>query len=140
MPELRIYDLFISHAWKYDDDYDRLVRMLEGAANFLWRNLSVPRHDPLFPPTSIVGRARLHSALDEQIRRAQCVLVIAGMYAHHRDWIQTEIDIANGYHKPIVAVEPWGQLMIPASVRVAADEIVGWRTERIVGAIRRRAL
>lgn len=28
MPRLRNYRLFISHAWKYKDDYDKLTRML----------------------------------------------------------------------------------------------------------------
>ena len=34
MPPLKTYDLFISHAWKYDDDYYRLVKLLENAIYF----------------------------------------------------------------------------------------------------------
>ena len=46
MPTLKTYDVFISHAWKYSDDYDRIVEFLNKAPNFKWRNYSVPRHDP----------------------------------------------------------------------------------------------
>lgn len=30
MPALTHYHLFISHAWKYDEDYDRLENLLIG--------------------------------------------------------------------------------------------------------------
>lgn len=42
MPRLKIYDLFISHAWRDDDDYNRLVNLLLAAPLFKWRNYSVP--------------------------------------------------------------------------------------------------
>ena len=38
MPELKTYDVFISHAWTYNSDYYRLVEMLDKAPNFKWRN------------------------------------------------------------------------------------------------------
>lgn len=47
MPQLRIYRLFISHAWIYNDDYYTLVKMLKNANHFYWHNYSVPEHDPL---------------------------------------------------------------------------------------------
>jgi hypothetical protein len=34
MPSLRTYDLFISHAWSYGEDYYRIVEMLDAAPNF----------------------------------------------------------------------------------------------------------
>lgn len=49
MPSLYDYRLFISHAWKYGDDYDRLVRFLDNANYFSYRNYSAPREKPLFP-------------------------------------------------------------------------------------------
>lgn len=78
--------------------------------------------------------------LDAQIRPVQCVLVIAGMYAAHRFWIDKEIGFAQYYNKPIIGIVPWGQERIPQSVQFAAHEMVGWSTDSIVGAIRRLAL
>jgi hypothetical protein len=140
MPQLRNYDIFVSHAWRYNEDYYRLEALLRAAPNFQYRNYSVPTHDPLVNPGTPVGEARLSAMLDAQIRPVQCVLVIAGMYAAHRFWIDKEIAFAQSYFKPIIGLVPWGQERVPLSVQAAAHEMVNWSTSSIVEAIRRRAL
>lgn len=140
MPSLRNYDLFISHAWAHNDAYYRLVDLLKAAPLFQYRNYSVPKHDPLVDPSTQVGQARLSGMLDAQIRPAQCVLVIAGMYAAHRFWMDKEIAFAQMYNKPIVGLIPWGQERTPLSVQSAAKEMIGWNTDSIVDAIRRNSL
>lgn len=140
MPYLRNYDLFISHAWAYNDAYYRLIDLLQAAPNFQFRNYSVPTHDPLVDPGTLIGQTRLASLLDAQIRPVQCVLVIAGMYAAHRYWIDKEIAFAQMYNKPIIGLVPWGQERVPLSVQAAAREMVGWNTNSIVDSIRRNAL
>ena len=97
MPQLKTYDLFISHAWFYSKGYNRVVEFLSGAPNFKYRNYSVPIHDPAVDPNTVVGKATLKRVLDAQIRPVNVVLVIAGMYASYRYWIQEEIDIAQYY-------------------------------------------
>ena len=136
MPRLKSYDLFISHAWTYDDDYHRLVQFLKDAKRFRYRNYSVPQHDPLDANST----SRLKAALDRQIRPVNIVLIISGMYVNYRDWIQYEIEVAQGYGKPIVGIRPWGSQRVPAAVQSAAVEMVGWNTNSIVGAIRRNAI
>ena len=67
------------------------------------------------------------------------VLVLAGVYATYSKWIDIEIDLASdGFakRKPIIAIEPWGSQRTSAAVKGAADRIVRWNTESIVGAIR----
>ena len=80
MPALKIYDLFLSHVWRssQNGEYYRLVRLLRSATYFRWRNYSVPQHDPLGTKTD----AQLRRALDRQIVRTNCFLVIAGMYVN----------------------------------------------------------
>lgn len=131
MPELRPYPLFISHAWKHNDEYYSLVKMLDEAPNFKWRNCSVPEHDPL--------EGDLQEGLRKQIRPASIVLILAGMYATYSDWIEFEIQFANQSGKPIVGIEPWGSERIPTAVQQAAIVMVGWNTASIVSAIRRNA-
>jgi hypothetical protein len=109
MPELKTYDLFISHAWFYSKGYNKLIDLLNEAPNFTYRNYSVPEHDPVIVPDSDAGRIRLSRALDAQIRPVNIVLVMAGMYASYRYWIQKEIEIAQRYDKPIVGLIPRGQ-------------------------------
>jgi hypothetical protein len=136
MPYLRLYDLFISHAWTYNAEYYSLVNKLDEHPNFKWRNYSVPEHDPLAARST----RSLAEALDRQVRPVHCVLIISGMYVSHRDWIQQEIDMACNYGKPIVGILPWGSQRVPSAVARAAKEIVGWRIDSIVSAIRTHAL
>lgn len=140
MPQLKTYDLFISHAWKYGDEYNRLVDMLNEAPNFKWRNYSCPEHDPAVDPDSEAEGEKLIQELTNQIKPVNCVIILSGMYVAYRYWIQKEIDIAVEYNKPIVGVKPWGAQRIPEAVKNVADKIVGWKTDSIVGAIRGHSL
>lgn len=140
MPALKTYDLFVSHAWFYSKGYNRLVELLDEANNFKYRNYSVPKHDPVIDPDTEVGKAALIKALDAQIKPVNIVLVMAGMYASYRYWIQKEIEIAQKYDKPIVGLIPWGQVKTPANVQDAALDMINWNTSSIVAAIRTHAI
>lgn len=48
MPSLYDYRIFISHAWKYGDDYIRLVNLLDAAPYFHYFNYSAPEQKPYF--------------------------------------------------------------------------------------------
>ena len=134
MPALKNYKIFISHAWKYDEDYYRFERFLNEAPNFLWTNLSVPRHDP------ILNTDELAKELHNQMRPADVFVILAGMYVSHSDWIQYEINFARRIGRPIIGIRPWASQVVPAAVQKGADEIVGWKRDSIVSAIRSRAL
>jgi len=86
MPELKTYDLFLSHSWRYNDDYYRLEKMLKEALFFKWRNYSVPKHDPLIDPNTYVGKAKLTELLDRQVKPVNCVLILGGMYDAHSEY------------------------------------------------------
>ena len=136
MPKLKTYDVFISHAWSYHGDYYRMVEFLNNAPMFRWRNYSVPDHDPLQLPTTTA----LKEQLRRQIRPVNIVVILAGMYVAHSDWIQFEIDFANAINKPMIGIRPRGQQRIPMAVQASVDEMVGWRTDSIVSAIRQWSL
>lgn len=140
MTSIKTYYLFISHAWTYNADYYNLVGLLNSDPTFKWHNYSSPIHDPAVDPETPVGRARLRREIDNQIRPASCVLIISGMYAAYSYWIQTEIDIAQSYDKPIIGIRPRGQERVPLVVQTAAKEMVGWNTASIISAIKRNAL
>lgn len=133
---LKQYKVFVSHAWQYSEPYNRVVQMLNNAGYFKWANYSVPRHDPI----GATNRRNLEEGLKSQIRPVQVVLVLAGMYAHHRDWIQWEMDFAKLLRKPMVGIVPWGQERTPVAVQQAVDEMVGWNTATIIRAIRQHSL
>lgn len=136
MPELKTYDVFISHAWTYNSEYYRLLEMIQNAPFMKTRDYSVPEHDPLLVKTD----KGLDEALIRQIRPVNAVLVIAGMYVNYRRWIQREIEIAQALNKPIIGVIPWGQERVPTEVQNVAKTMVGWNTSTIVDAIRKYSI
>jgi len=137
---MKEYRIFISHAWRYNEDYYRLVGMLNRAPYFRWRNYSVPQHDPVIDPDTEVGKRKLTEELRKQIQPVHIVIVLAGMYVNYREWIQKEIDIAQEYKKPIVGIRPWGQQRIPQIIQDISCKLVGWNTDSIVQAIRECSL
>jgi hypothetical protein len=130
MPQLYPYRIFISHAWDYNDEYYRLEKLLKEYPNFDFRNYSVPKHDPLDTST------QLEKKLLDQMNPTQVVIVLAGMYAAHSEWIQFEINEAKRLKKPILGVRPWGQERVPQAVQDAANIIHGWNVAPIVASIR----
>ena len=133
---MRTYNLFISHSWTYEDQYERLVALLQARGYFDWRNCSVPKNDPLH--TNGTYR-ELYNAIKNQISPSSVVLILAGVYSSYSKWIDKEIHIGqNEFYtpKPIIAIEPWGSKNTSTKVKEAADIIVRWNTESIVSAIR----
>ena len=127
------YNLFISHSWSYGNQYDGLVRLLDGDPNFDYRNYSIPQDDPVH---SAENDKQLREAIGRKMQPASCVVVLAGVYATYSKWIQAEIDIAQKHGKRIVAVEYWGAERTSTLVKDAADAIAKWNTVSIVKAIR----
>lgn len=137
MPPLYTYRLFISHAWKYGDDYNRITSMLDRAPYFQYMNYSAPKEKPLELSSPHASRAEIAQKITNKIALAQVVIVLSGMYTNQSDWMQYEIDEAFLLGKPIIAVRPWGNTVMPTYVQALATECVGWNTESIVKAIRR---
>jgi hypothetical protein len=131
MPALRTYSVFICHDWEYSDDYHRVCDFLDGTSNFRWENRSVPEHDPLDTDR------KLGYNLRNQIRPADVLLVLAGMYTARSRWMDWEMEFARMIGKPIIGIAPWGNRLLPQAVQKNATEVTGWRASSIVGAIRR---
>ncbi len=132
MPKLRIYPIFVSHAWDHSSDYDRLVHLLKNRKLFDCTNSSVPITRRLETKTDL----QLERALRRQISPAHSVLIIAGMYVKHRKWIQKEIDIAMAMHKNIIIVKPHGAQRMPKELEGFPQQ-VGWDTNNIIRHIRK---
>ena len=123
------YNLFISHSWAYSEEYNKLVRLLNEAPNFSYRNYSVPKEDPIHHASS---DKQLKDAIREQMSHASCVLILAGVYSTYSKWINIEIELArHGFSTPkkIIAVDPRGSKRTSSVVEEVADKIVRWNTE-----------
>ena len=134
MPSLKSRSLFISHSWSHGDAYENLVRLLDAAPNFQYRNYSVPKDDPVHDAPST---AALYQAIKRKMAFCDVILIMAGKYATYSKWIQREVKIAKeDYRKPVVAIRPRANEQVSSVVSTAADRIVSWSTGSIVSAIR----
>ena len=136
MPYLKPYRLFISHAWKYTDEYQRLTNMLDEAKFFRWHNYSVTELSPIETESS----EYLMKKIKDKIKPVQAVIIISGMYVNYREWMQYEMATSFNYGKPIIGIEPWGSKRVPTNIRTLASVMVKWNTKSIVRAIREYAL
>ncbi len=137
-PPSREYLLFISHAWDYKGDYEGVVNLLRSDRSFEWQDLSVQKDNPL-PKLFHLPKSNRHICrqLDDLISKADCLLVLDAMYTAQRAWMQSEIEAAQDFGKPIIAIAPRGQERFSEVVRYAADARVGWNSASIINAIRK---
>lgn len=136
MPALYPYRIFISRAWKYGDEYSRIVSMLDNAPYFSYYNYSAPQEKPLQLSSACATDAEIGRAITAKIKNAQVVLVIGGMYNLYHKWMQYEADEALRMGKPIIAIMPRGGVYMPVELQAKATTQVGWSSVSIVNAIR----
>jgi hypothetical protein len=130
--------VFISHSWKYSSVYDTLAKWIFEEKWFInnvpinFRNYSVPKDDPIHnAPTDKALKIAIHN----QIARSHVVVIPTGLYTTYSKWIQKEIDGANEYSKPILAVNPRGQERTSGVVVNNASEHVGWTKKSVIDEI-----
>jgi MTH538 TIR-like domain (DUF1863) len=137
MPELRNRTIFISHAWRYEEHYAKIVSWFNDEPNFKWSNCSVPSDNALTDKTS----KGLSEGMTRQINPSQIVVILGGMYAAHSAWIEYEIAEAVRMKKPIIGIKPWGQERIPAIVQEASwCPMVGWNSASVISAVREHCM
>ena len=130
--------IFISHSWAYSNHYSTLNEWIfnknwsVGQASLTFLDYSVPKDDPIHNAPSDIA---LRAAIYRRIVRSHVVVIPTGMYVNYSKWIQKEIDGAQEKGKPILGVNPRGQVRTSSVVSDAADKTVGWTSESVVGGI-----
>jgi len=135
---MKTYNLFVSHAWDYSEDYKKVIEWLDKAKadkRLDYKNYSDPKDDPIVDPDEETKKKRMKEKLRNQIRPSTIVIVISGMYVAHSEWIGFEIDTAVEMKKYIIGLKPWGQERVPTKVSDNADVMVGWNYESLINAI-----
>lgn len=131
-----MYRIFISHSWAYSAQYDKVEEFLK-KEGIQYYNHSVPKDDPVHTNGS---DRQLREKIDAKIKGCSCVIILAGVYATYSKWINIEIELAQNYNKPIIAVQPWGAERTSTVVKDAADTIVKWNAKSVANAVRDYAI
>lgn len=99
-----VHNLFITHAWRYHDAWNEVIKILDNNPTFEWRNFSVPWYDPALQPHDQDEYAQIYDWLESQIKPVDSVLFLGDVYAvkNTHQWLEIELKIAEQYEKPII--------------------------------------
>ena len=127
--------LFVTHAFQEHEEYARIFEYLESRDNFFYNNYSDPEFD-LGPG----GQEAIQEEIRRQIKQVEVVLFPLGVHAAEPQLIGFELQVAQAFKKPIIAIQAFGGTTnIPKQALEAADVVVGWDARIIVDNIRQFA-
>ncbi len=135
----KTYDLFITHAWRYHDDWTRMGELLDAAGWLQWRNFSLPWHDPALDPNRALGGSLIRASLEKQVIPVAAIILLSSVYAvgSGRKWVDIELDYARRHRKPVLAVPRFGETAVADDVRAASHAVCPWNARQIIDAIDR---
>jgi hypothetical protein len=117
--ELEVHDLFITHNGPGDEEYITFFQRLLEAPDFEWKDHGIPGLNK-------------EEELEEQIRPAQVVVVLSGLYNRHRELVKRQVEIARKLDKPLLLIRPYGLEKVPVELDKLASGVVGWNRVCIV--------
>lgn len=130
----RVYDLFITHAWRYHDDWTRMGELLDHMPGLSWRNFSVPWYDPAMDPNTELGGRFVRRWLEQQIVPVCGVILLSSVYSSKsaRKWVELEIELARKHQKPIVGVPAYGEEITSPEALSRVDVACPWDAQQIL--------
>lgn len=135
MPQDNPVRLFVTHCFAKSDDYLRVFEFLESSTNFFYKNCSSPE---TVPPVG--GNEALKDELRKQIGLSEAVLVVPSVLDQNRDLAVFQLNAAQAFEKPIIAMEPFGSVAdVPAEIKDYADAVAPWNERMMVDIIMREA-
>jgi hypothetical protein len=129
-----MYDIFITHAWRYHDDWIQLSNLFDAEKSIKWRNFSVPWYDPALDPNTELGAKAIRSWIDGQIRPVIGTVLLDGVYAvkSTRKWLELEVELSRTHEKPVVVLPAHGTATISSEAKALADAVVDWDALQII--------
>lgn len=139
MEKLKSYDIFLTHAWRFHDDWKKFSELLDGTSGVAWRNFSLPWHDPAMNPNTEVGGRFIRNFLESQIIPVHSVVLLSGVYKINsaRRWFDMEVEMARKHNKPLIGIPVLGESIVPDEVSVLCDECCDWDAVQLLAAIDR---
>lgn len=137
MEKTKSYDIFITHAWRFHDDWTRFTELMDKMSGLVWRNFSLPWHDPAMSPNTEVGGRLIRGFLESQIIPVHVVVLLAGVYetGSARRWVDMEVEMARKHNKPIIGIPAINKQTVPDELGTLCDAISGWDGARVIATI-----
>jgi hypothetical protein len=136
----RVYDIFITHAWRYHDDWTRMGDLIDQAMGERWRNFSVPWYDPALDPNTELGSQLVHRWLEQQIVPVCGIILLSSVYDNKsaRRWVELEVQLAREHQKPVIGVPTFGQQEMSPGAAGIVDVVCPWDAGQIIATLEAR--
>src|SRR5262245_17033634 len=133
------YDLFLTHAWRYTDEWQGLVALLDEKLPHKWRNWSLPWYDTSIEKLTPEGHAELIRLLKGQIAWASAIVVVPETVSttEGRMWLDTQLEIARAHEKPVIGVLPTDGRPFPSELAARVSTVVPRDANEITQAVER---
>ena len=137
MGNTKTYDIFATHAWRFHEDWTKFTELMDKMPGLLWRNFSLPWHDPAISPNTEAGGRFIRSSLESQIIPVHVVVLLAGVYEIRsaRVWVDMEVAMAKKHNKPIVGMPAINKDSIPNELLALCDTSSKWDAAQLIAAI-----
>lgn len=125
--------VFITHAWRFHDDWNRLASLMEQVQDSPWVNYSIPWYDPSIRVHRDAGKEKLESMLLTQILPAKFIIFLCGVYSTKsaQVWFNTALDIAHDNRKTVLLMPGFADRNFDAPDRLANSLRVSWDLEEL---------
>lgn len=139
MEKLKYYDIFLTHAWRFHDDWTKFSELIDKTPGIAWRNFSLPWHDPAMNPNTEVGGRFIRDFLESQIIPVHGVVLLTGVYEikSARRWFDMEVEMARKHNKPLIGIPAIGEKTVPDEVSSLCDTCCEWDAMELLAAIDR---
>ncbi|KZX17508.1 hypothetical protein MBCUT_01830 [Methanobrevibacter cuticularis] len=117
----RIYNLLISKGLDANNEYPQFVEKLYSKNDFLWKE-------------SVTGSYLNMS--EKFFNKIDVVIILAGLYEKNKEDIDSIVETALKYKKPIILVRPHGLEEVPENLEKVANSLVGWNVNCIVDTLK----
>lgn len=123
-------NLFISHSCYYNDTRTKIIDFLaKYGLDFTVSGITQQNYD-------VATSEQLKKVIDENVKSARCVIVLAGVQDTYNQWLEFEVDAAKKYSKPIVVIQPWESSRTITILKENASRVVRWHGQLIAEAVK----
>jgi len=127
--------VFATHAFEESDDYLRIFEFLESVDRFYYVNVSKPENIP-----TSGGIQAIKDELISQIKAAEAVFVLSGLFEQKTDLVRYMMDVADANDIKMIAIRPFGGAAeLPPEVEKRCAEVIEWNDRAMVDALKKQA-
>lgn len=102
-----MYDIFITHDWRENDDYKLIIKSIDVVFQFGWRNYSNTWHDPRLRINNQSDVVILEELMREQIAPSNLVIKSNNLSkdSRGRKWLEYSLAVAKELEIPILEID-----------------------------------